>query len=91
MLSFIGKLLNFNQRINPKITIYDDQIEIITPNGTIMKKAAIKFNKNEILIGSDDGINIFSVEDKKDVEYQGKMYQLTKEEMLAIYFDIMAF
>ena len=71
-----------------KITVDNDGIGLTTPSFQETKKATINFDKNEITIGSEEGINIFSIEEKQQIEYQGNQYELTKEELLAIYLDI---
>ena len=69
------------RKMNLKINILENNnLVIATPNGKEVKKATIKFNKNEITIGGNDGINILSVEDQQEVEYQRKQIELTKEE-----------
>ena len=76
------------EKITLKINVLSDGIEITTPHGTEIKKATITFNKNEMTIGENDGIQIFSIENKREINYQDKQYELTKEELLAVYFDL---
>ena len=59
MKTFVKKFLEKNKKNEIlSITITENEIEI---NGKIRKeKSTITFNKNEIEIGNDDGINIFT-------------------------------
>ena len=83
MFSFIKKLFGKNGILS--ITITENEIEIIINEITRKEKSTIIFNKNEIEIGNDDGINIFTT-NECTIEYQNKTYQLRKEEIIGLYF-----
>ena len=70
MKTFVKKFIEKNKKNDIiTITITENEIEI---NGKIRKeKSTIIFNKNEIEIGNDDGINIFTT-NEQIIEYQNK-------------------
>ena len=87
MKTFVKKFIEKNKKNEIiTITITENEIEIIINKKKIRKeKSTIIFNKNEIEIGNDDGINIFTTNEYK-IEYQNKTYQLRKEELIGLYF-----
>ena len=68
-----------------QLLLRENEIEIIINEITRKEKSTIIFNRNEIEIGNDDGINIF-ITNEQIIEYQNKTYQLRKEEIIGLYF-----
>ena len=71
-----------------KIEIKGKEIEITTPNGKERKRLTISFNHNEIEIGRKQGVKIFEIQSNQVIQYQGEEYELTRDELLAIYLDL---
>ena len=76
-----------NKRITVKIEIKGNEIEITTPNAKERKQLTIRFNQNEIEIGNG-GIDIVNATETTLIQYQGEEYELTPDELLAIYLDL---
>ena len=70
------------------IEIKGNEIEITTPNAKERKLLTIQFNHNEIEIGRKQGIKIFEIQSNQVIQYQGEEYELTQDELLAIYLDL---
>ena len=86
MFSFVKKLFGKKEKNGIlSIIITENEIEIEINEITRKEKSTITFNKNEIEIGNDNGINIFTTNEYK-IEYQNKTYQLRKEEIIGLYF-----
>ena len=68
------------------IRIENDEIEVEAKEKKDSKKATIIFNQNEIEIGKDNGIALFLITNTQVIEYQTIKYELTKEELIALYF-----
>ena len=88
MFSFVKKLFVKDEKNSNllSIVITENEIEITINKKKIRKeKSTIIFNKNEIEIGIDNGINIFTSNEQM-IEYQKKTYQLRKEEIIGLYF-----
>ena len=89
MIAWIKSLFRKeNKRITVKIEIQGNEIEITTPNAKERKLMTIRFNQNEIEIGRKQGIKIFEIQSNHVIQYQGEEYEMTRDELLAIYLDL---
>ena len=75
-----------------EILILNDHIQILINQNSICLipnkqtySPTIEFDKNEINIGKENGINIFTTE-KQQIEYQQKQYILQSYELISLYF-----
>ena len=70
-----------------KVEINGEFITIDVNEKRETTKGTILFNKNEIIIGSDDGIVINSLEQDttQEIIYQGITHKLTREELFSIF------
>ena len=88
MIAWIKSLFwKENKRITVKIEIQGKEIEITTSNAKERKVLTIRFNHNEIEIGNG-GIDIVNATETTLIQYQGEEYELTPDELFAIYLDL---
>ena len=89
MFQFLKNIFSrkYNNHVIVKIRTQGENVEIDVNGKKEIRKGTIRFEKNEIIIGNDDGIQITNIpmNTPQEIQYQQQSYHLTKDELFAIF------